>query len=370
MPELPTGSRPSSPIASRADAPVNDDQRYAAILARDGVYDGIFLYSVRTTGVFCKPSCGARPAKRENVAFHRTVDEAIAAGFRPCKRCRPDQLGDTLHAEVVTAACRFIDEAIAADRPAPSLDAIARRVGYSPYHLHRVFRKITGITPRAYAAGVRANRVRRKLDEAVTISQAILAAGYGSSSRFYEQSTRRLGMTPTRARRGGTGETIRFAIGETSLGTLLVAATEKGICTIELGDDPDPLLHALETRFAGATLVGDDAGFAEVVAKVAGFVESPARTLDLPLDIRGTAFQERVWAALTAIAPGSTMTYGEVAAAIGQPSAVRAVASACAANALAVAIPCHRVVRVTGELSGYRWGIERKEALLRREGAR
>jgi AraC family transcriptional regulator of adaptative response/methylated-DNA-[protein]-cysteine methyltransferase len=349
---------------------MNDDQRYAAILARDGAYDGVFLYAVRSTGVFCKPSCGARRAKRENVAFHRSVDEAIAAGFRPCKRCRPDQLGDSLHAEVVTAACRLIDEAIAADRPAPSLDALARRAGYSPYHLHRVFRKTTGITPRAYAAGIRANRVRRTLDEASTISQAILAAGYGSSSRFYEHSTQRLGMTPTRARQGGAGETIRFALGATSLGTLLVAATDKGVCAIELGDDPDQLLHALEHRFAGATLIGDDAGFADVVSRVAGLVESPAGTLDLPLDIRGTAFQQRVWAALTAIAPGRTVTYGELAAAIGQPHAVRAVASACAANALAVAIPCHRVVRATGEVSGYRWGVERKEALLRREGAR
>ncbi len=349
---------------------MNDALRYQAILARDRAFDGTFFYSVRTTGVFCKPSCGARPAKRENVAFHRTVDDAIAAGFRPCKRCRPDQVGDTLHAEVVTAACRLIDDAIAADRPAPTLDAITRRVGYSPYHLHRLFKKTTGITPRAYAAGVRANRVRAKLDEAATISQAIVAAGYGSSSRFYEHSTERLGMTPTRVRQGGAGEMIRFALGETSLGTLRVAATEKGVCAIQLDDDPNELVHALERRFSGATLVGDDVAFAEVVARVAGFVESPAGTLDLPLDIRGTAFQERVWAALTAIAPGRTVTSGELAATIGQPNAVRAVASACAANELAIAIPCHRVIRASGELAGYRWGVERKAALLRREGSR
>ncbi len=359
------------PFADALDVTLlTDDARYAAILARDTAYDGVFFYGVRTTGVFCKPSCGARPAKRENVSFHSTVNAAIAAGFRACKRCRPDATGASLHTEVITAVCHLIDDAVAHDKPAPTLDDLARRSGFSPFHLHRLFKKATGLTPRAYAAGARANRVRAKLDEARTVSEAIHAAGYSSSSRFYEQATERLGMTPSRARRGGSGETVRFALGETSLGTLLVAATEKGVCTIQLGNDANELVHALERRFSAATLVGDDEAFADVVATVVAFVESPRGALALPLDIRGTAFQERVWAALTAIAPGETVTYTQLAERIGQPRAVRAVASACAANEIAIAIPCHRVIRATGELAGYRWGVERKAALLRREGDR
>ena len=349
---------------------LTDDERYAAVLARDRSMDGVFFYAVRTTGVFCKPSCGARPAKRENVTFHSSADAARAAGFRPCKRCRPESDGADLHTAVVTAACRLIDHAVNADRSAPSLDELSRHTGFSPFHLHRIFRKATGLTPHAYASGARATRVRTKLEESRTISEAIHASGYASSSRFYERSTQRLGMTPSRVKRGGAGETVRFAVAATSLGALLVAATAKGVCAIHLGDDPESLVHALERRFAGATLVGDDADFAALVSQVVGFVEAPRGALALPLDIRGTAFQERVWTALTAIPPGRTLTYSELAQAIGQPAAVRAVASACAANELALAIPCHRVVRASGELSGYRWGVERKAALLKREGVR
>lgn len=349
---------------------MRDDARYAAVVARDRSEDGVFFYSVRTTGVFCKPSCGARTPRRENVSFHDTIDAAQTAGFRACKRCRPDLAGADLHTEVVTAICRMIDDAIAADRPAPALIEMARRSGFSPFHLHRLFRLATGITPRAYAAGARATRVRVKLDETRTISEAIHGAGYTSSSRFYEQSTQRFGMTPSRVRRGGAGETVRFAVAATSLGPMLVATTAKGVCAIQFGDDAEALVHGLERRFAHATLVGDDASFNDVVAKVVGFVESPRGALDLPLDIRGTAFQERVWAALTTIMPGETVTYAQLAERVGQPTAVRAVAGACAANEIAIAIPCHRVVRSSGELSGYRWGVERKDAILRREGAR
>ncbi len=346
------------------------DERYAAISARDRSQDGQWYYAVRTTGVFCKPSCGARLAKRENVSFHDSIEAATLAGFRPCKRCRPDLLDSDLHAEVVTAVCRLIDDTLAKDGSVPTLQILADRAGFSPFHLHRIFRKATGLTPRGYAAGARARMLRESLGNTRTVSEAIVGAGYSSPSRFYERATQRLGMSPAQARRGGEGETVRFAVGQSSLGAILVAATEKGICSIALGDDPELLVRALETRFSAATLVGDDPAFAAVVSKVVGFVESPRDALDLPLDIRGSAFQERVWRALTSIAPGETRSYTEIAEAIGQPSAVRAVASACAANEIAVVIPCHRVVRASGGLSGYRWGIERKAALLEREGAR
>lgn len=364
--------QPSHRSARRDETPMiklTDDARYAALVARDKSMDGEFYYGVRTTGVFCKPSCGARTPNRVNVSFHATMADAIAAGFRPCKRCRPDATGTDLHTEVVTAVCRLIDDTVASDQSAPTLEELARRTGFSPFHLHRVFKKATGVTPRAYAAAARARKLREKLGPSRTISEAVHDAGYSSSSRFYERATQRLGMTPARAKRGGNGETIRFAVGESSLGPILVAATDKGVCSIQFDDDPQELVHALERRFPNAELVGDDAQFSAVVAKVVAFVEAPSGGLDLPLDIRGTAFQERVWSALTTIPLGRTMTYTELANAIGKPSAVRAVASACAANELALAIPCHRVIRASGELAGYRWGIERKSTILERERA-
>lgn len=349
-----------------------DTARYAAVVERDQAFDGVFFYGVRTTGVFCKPSCAARTPRPENVSFYASAAEAISAGFRPCKRCRPELL-DTetpqaqLHADVVTAVCRDIDRAIEHGEPAPTLAALAQRTGFSPFHLQRLFKRATGTSPREYAAAARSSRMQHALHRKRTVSEAMHDVGYSSSSRLYEQSTQRLGMTPSRAKAGGRGETIRFAVGETSLGAMLVAATSKGICAIQLGDDPEALVRALDERFPNATLIGDDSTFASTVAHVVGLVEAPTQSLDLPLDIRGTAFQQRVWHALTTIAPGETWTYKDLAAVIGNPRAVRAVASACAANELAVAIPCHRVVRSTGELAGYRWGIERKAALLDRE---
>lgn len=348
---------------------MTDETRYAAIASRDRSQDGVWYYAVRTTGVFCKPSCGARPAKRENVSFYTAIADAQAAGFRACKRCRPDRNDSDVHAEVITAACRMIDDLLAANGTVPSLDALAQHTGYSPFHLHRIFRRATGLTPRAYGAAARARLLRDRLDSSRTVSEAMHGAGYSSSSRFYERSTERLGMTPSRAKRGGIGETVRFAISATSLGAILVGATAKGVCSIQLGDDPQALEQTLRSRFAGATLVGDDPAFAEVVATVVSYVESPRGALDLPLDIRGTAFQERVWAALTRIASGATQTYAEVAKAIGAPTAARAVAAACAANELAVAIPCHRVIRSGGALASYRWGVDRKATLLKREAA-
>jgi AraC family transcriptional regulator, regulatory protein of adaptative response / methylated-DNA-[protein]-cysteine methyltransferase len=347
----------------------SDDSRYAAVVDRDPAADGRFWYSVRSTGVYCKPSCGARTPLRKNVDFHTSTADAAAAGFRPCKRCRPDEAADALHAAVITAVCSAIERAVADDAPSPTLDALAALAGYSPHHLHRLFTRALGATPRAYAASLRAARLRDQLQTSRTVSEAMHNAGYTSTSRLHAASPR-LGMTARTVRRGGAAESIRFAVGQTSLGTILVAATARGVCAIQFGDDPEALVHGLEDRFPKATLIGDDDQFATTVAQVVALVESPTTTLPLPLDIRGTAFQERVWAALTKITPGTTASYSEIAQAIGEPRATRAVAQACGANCLAVAIPCHRVVRASGDLAGYRWGVERKAALLSREGSR
>jgi AraC family transcriptional regulator of adaptative response/methylated-DNA-[protein]-cysteine methyltransferase len=343
------------------------DPRWAAVAARDAAADGRFFYSVKTTGVYCKPSCAARAARPENVAFHATAADAERAGFRPCKRCKPDQPPRAQqHAAIVEDLCRFIENA---DAP-PTLAELARHAGLSAFHLHRLFKEVTGVTPRAYAAAHRVKRVRSELDRDASVTDAIFGAGYNSSSRFYEKSDEMLGMTPTTYRSGGANTEIRFAIGECSLGSIRVARSERGICAISLGDDPEALAHDLQDRFPQAQLIGDDAEFARLVARVVGFVEAPGLGLDLPLDVRGTAFQQRVWQALREIPAGSTASYADVAARIGAPKSVRAVAQACGANTLAVAIPCHRVVRQDGALSGYRWGVQRKRALLERESER
>ncbi|HJW23979.1 MAG TPA: bifunctional DNA-binding transcriptional regulator/O6-methylguanine-DNA methyltransferase Ada [Rhodocyclaceae bacterium] len=347
-------------------AAVLKDPRWAAVAARSPEADGSFVYSVATTGVYCRPTCPSRLANPENVAFHATPAEAERAGFRPCQRCRPD--GKPLterQAAAVADLCRFID---AAEEP-PTLAQLAARAGMSPSHLHRLFKAVTGLTPRAYAAARRAERLRRELDAGGTVTEAIYDAGYRSSGRFYEESGQVLGMTPGQYRAGGADVDIRFAVGQCSLGAILVAQSPRGICAILLGDDPETLVRDLQDRFPAARLEGGDAGFEEQVARVVGFIEAPRLGLDLPLDIRGTAFQQRVWQALGRIPPGETASYGEIARRIGAPAAVRAVAAACAANPLAVAIPCHRVVRTDGSLSGYRWGVERKRILLEREAA-
>ncbi|GAC1632440.1 MAG: bifunctional DNA-binding transcriptional regulator/O6-methylguanine-DNA methyltransferase Ada [Nevskia sp.] len=340
------------------------DPRWAAVRARDKAADGRFWYSVKTTGVYCRPSCAARPARPENVAFHASTAEAEAAGFRACKRCKPDQppLAEQ-QAALIAALCRQIESA----EQAPTLAALAARAGLSPHHLHRLFKLATGLTPKAYALAHRAQRIRKALAGNARVTDAIFDAGYNASSRFYEQSDALLGMTPTAFRAGGADTEIRFAIGQCSLGAILVAGSARGVCAILLGDDPEALVRDLQDRFAQARLIGGDAAFERWVAKVVGFVEAPGTGLDLPLDVRGTAFQQRVWQALREIPVGSTASYRDIAQRIGAPSAMRAVAQACGANALAVAIPCHRVVRQDGALSGYRWGVERKRALLERE---
>jgi AraC family transcriptional regulator of adaptative response/methylated-DNA-[protein]-cysteine methyltransferase len=343
---------------------VTDHLRWDAVIAKDKGADGQFFYSVRTTGVYCRPSCPARRALRENVAFHPSCEAAEAAGFRACKRCRPREASQSeRHATMVASACALIK----GSEDPPRLAALAAASGLSPFHFHRVFKAATGLTPKAYADAHRADRVRQALPSSTTITGAIYDAGFNSNGRFYAASAQVLGMTPGRYRAGGDLTQIRFAIGECSLGSILVAATAKGVCAILLGRDPDTLVRQLQDRFTKAELIGGDAAFEKLVAKVIGFVEQPRLGLDLPLDVQGTAFQQRVWRALRNIGVGNTASYGDIAARIGQPKSTRAVARACAANMLAVAIPCHRVIRTDGQLSGYRWGVQRKRALLERE---
>ncbi len=338
--------------------------RWQAVQTRDPAADERFLYSVATTGVYCRPSCAARPARRENVAFHPDRADAERCGFRPCKRCRPDLPPRPVReAAVVAQACRQIEQA---EEPL-SLDTLAATAGLSPFHFHRLFRRIAGVTPKAYAAARRQARVQAGLAGDATVTEAIYNAGFNSSGRFYEAASDMLGMTPKQFRAGGVGETIHYAHGESTLGCVLVAATARGICAILIGDTPEELAQDLRQRFPRADLQPGEADFAAMVARVVAYVDRPGDGLGLPLDIRGTAFQRRVWEVLQAIPAGVTLSYTEVAARLGQPNAVRAVAGACAANRLAVAVPCHRVVASNGALAGYRWGVARKRALLERE---
>lgn len=340
------------------------DDYWHAVETRDRSFDGKFFYSVSTTGIYCRPSCPARRPNRRNIAFHASSAAAEKAGYRPCKRCKPDELSlHDCHAAQMADICRQIETA----EQQPSLASLARAAGLSPHHFHRVFKATVGVTPKAYAVAVRQQRVRNTLLQGTSITEAVQAAGFESSGRFYANSGAIIGMKPNDYRAGGTDVDMRFAVGECWLGSILVAASDKGITAILLGDDPEALIHDLERRFSSANLIGGDARFEAVMAKVVGLVEAPRSGIDLPLDVRGTAFQHLVWQALREIPPGSTATYSEIAATIGMPKAVRAVATACAANSVAIAIPCHRVIRTDGALSGYRWGIDRKRKLLDRE---
>ncbi|MES2889120.1 MAG: bifunctional DNA-binding transcriptional regulator/O6-methylguanine-DNA methyltransferase Ada [Pseudomonadota bacterium] len=363
----PSSSPLSSPAPATADplalATVNDP-RWVAVTARDAQADGTFVYAVRTTGVYCRPSCASRQARPENVSFHATSELARQAGFRACRRCHPDRASPAAQqAELVAGLCRFIQRC---EQP-PRLSALAAQAQLSTYHLHRVFKAVTGLTPQAYARAHRAQRLREALAHSGTVTEAVFEAGYNASGPFYTEAQQVLGMTPGRYRAGGAGVPIRFAVGQCSLGAILVACTERGVCAILLGDDPQALTQDLQDRFPQAELRGAEADFEQWVAQVVGLVEAPHVGLDLPLDVRGTAFQQRVWQALRDIPPGQTASYTEVACRMGAPTSARAVAQACGANALAVAIPCHRVVRGDGSLSGYRWGVERKRTLLNRE---
>lgn len=350
-----------------ADAASIDALRWQAVIQRDAKADGSFYYAVRTTGVVCRPSCPSRHARRENVLFYDSYSAALQAGYRPCKRCKPDQEGlAERQGQAVAHACEVIETA----EILPSLETLAQLVGMSRFHFHRLFKAHMGITPKAYAAAHRAKKLREQLAHGVTVTEAMYDAGFQSSGGFYATSSQLLGMTPGAYRSGGSGLQIRFGVGQCWLGAILVAATERGICAITLGDDPAQLVRELQDRFAQAELIGGDARFEQWMATVIGVIEQhediTAAQL-LPLDVRGTAFQQQVWQSLRAIPIGVRISYTELAQRIGQPAAVRAVASACAANKIAVLIPCHRVVRTDGSLSGYRWGVERKKALLQRE---
>lgn len=340
------------------------DPRWAAIVARDAKADALFVYGVKTTGVYCRPSSASRLPRPENIEFFDTAAQAEAAGYRPSKRAAGDQTQLAAHhAQLVAEACRQIELA----ETSPSLEALAHGAGLSSFHFHRVFKAVTGLTPKAYASALRSRKVRHSLKGEHSVTDALYDAGFNSNSRFYESANQLLGMKPSDYKAGGTNNRILFALGQCSLGAILVAQSQRGVCAILLGDDPDTLLRDLQDQFPKAELVGADPAFERLVAQVVGFIEAPALGLNLPLDLRGTAFQERVWQALRDIPVGSTASYAQIAAQIGAPKSFRAVAQACGANSLAVAIPCHRVVRSDGALSGYRWGVERKRQLLERE---
>jgi len=344
---------------------LSDDERWEALVRRDPQAGGDFVYGVLTTGVYCRPTCASRLPNRENVRFFETCTEAEKAGFRPCKRCKPDAPDlEQPHTRAVLKACKRIDEA----DTFPSLKELAHSAGLSPFHFQRLFKKIVGVTPKQYAMQERSNRIREHLREDSTVTDAMYRAGFGSSSRFYEKATATLGMKPSAYKNGALDMRIRFAIVPSVLGLVLVAATPQGICAIDLGDTAEALKEELHRRFPKAEFQAPDPEFAAMVSKVLTFLEDPHRgRLDLPLDVQGTAFQRRVWLALQEIPPGDTVIYADIASRIGKPKAARAVAQACAANPVAVVIPCHRVVRGNGQLGGYRWGVDRKRVLLEQE---
>ena len=350
-------------MSSIQQADLNPSRAWQQVLARDASAD--FVYAVVSTGIFCRPSCPSRRPVATNVRFFSEAAGALAAGYRACKRCTP--LGERREAATVSRLCRYL--AHHRDRVVTLAD-LAKVVHSSPFTVQRMFTRVLGVSPREYQAQLRANKVRRSLSEAgASVTDAIYQAGYSSSSRFYEQVAENLGMSPTRFRERGLNETIRFATAPCELGLLLVAATERGVCRVMLGDQPDALERLLRQQFRAAQILPDTTGLAEQMkAILAAMTDHPAAG-DIPLDVRATAFQARVWRALLKVPPGKTSTYSEIAAALGQPKAVRAVAAACAANKLALLVPCHRIVRQDGDLAGYRWGIERKRALLAAEKA-
>jgi len=343
---------------------LNREECWAALASRDRSAAGAFVYAVRTTGVYCRPGCASRPPRPENVAFYPTPAAAETAGFRPCKRCRPSEgsVGER-HVAAIGRACALIR----ARDALPSLTELADAAGISRFHFHRVFKEITGATPREWGKAYRLGRFAARLDAGESVAEAVYASGFGASSRAYEAAPGGLGMTPGARRHGGRGETIRFTTVETGLGWALVAATGRGICMTALGDERAALEAELRRRFPAALIWPADAALTAWAERIVQFITRPDAQPDLPLDIRGTAFQAQVWRALQKIPPGQTASYSEIAAALGRPRAVRAVAQACANNKLAVLVPCHRVVRSDGDLAGYRWGIERKRALIARE---
>ena len=338
---------------------MNPEKQWQMVLARDSSSDGKFVYAVRSTGIFCRPTCPSRRPRRKLVEFFATAAQAERAGYRACKRCRPD--GPNPQVTKIQAACRLIDENIDVTL---TLSAIGNKVGLSPFYLQRLFKRLLGVTPQQYQHARRAGEFKSALERGGRITDAIYEAGYGSSSRLYEKAQARLGMTPSAYQRKGEGAAIRFAILNTQLGRLLVAVTEKGVCSIQFGESDQALEKALRTQFSQAKIARDDRGLESVTAKLTAYLAGAAVPLDLPLDVQATAFQERVWKALRQIPYGETRSYSEVASQIGNKRAVRAVARACATNPVCLVVPCHRVVQKDGSLAGYRWGKQRKAALL------
>lgn len=342
------------------------EECWAALENRDAGAAGRFFYGVKTTGVFCRPGCTSRLPLRKNTAFFATTVEAEAAGLRPCKRCRPlDPSMASRHLAAIEKACALIR----ASEAIPTLGQLADTAGLSRYHFHRVFKQVTGTTPRDYARTHRLGRLADKLDAGESVAEAIYGSGFEASSRAYAAAPSALGMTPGQRRRGGSGQRVRYVTVETPLGWALVAASERGICMTALADNRASLGAMVNERFPAAEIIAEDAGLAAWARRIVQFITAPGPIPDLPLDIQGTAFQAQVWRALQKIPLGKTATYSEIAAAVGRPEAVRAVAQACAVNSVALLVPCHRVIRRDGTLGGYRWGLEKKRELLARERA-
>jgi AraC family transcriptional regulator, regulatory protein of adaptative response / methylated-DNA-[protein]-cysteine methyltransferase len=344
-------------LSSRA----RDDNQWQAVQARDANHDGKFVFAVSSTGVYCRPSCPSRRPRRENVTFFRTSEEAEKAGYRACLRCRPKAIGGNHQTEMVKAVCRYIEQHL--DEPI-TLARLGSEFRQSPFHLQRSFKAVLGISPRAYADSCRLNQLKLNLQAGHSVTRAMYDAGYSSSSRLYERTASQLGMTPDKYRRGAIAAPIRYTCADSPLGRMLIAATEKGICAIQFADSDDELEHGLKHEFPFAVRRRDDAAMQTWKQHLLRQIQGQRLNSSLPLDIQATAFQRRVWAYLQSIPFGATRSYGQVAKAIGQPTATRAVARACATNPVAVAIPCHRVVRTDGDMGGYRWGVERKKALL------
>ena len=355
-------SQPNTAQQSRANA--TDEIRWNAVIARDAAHDGKFVFAVSSTGVYCRPSCAARRPRRENVEFFALPEQAERAGYRACLRCKPKALSGNDQADSVKAICRFIEQHL--DEPI-TLGRLGKEFHQSPFHLQRRFKAVLGITPREYADSCRLRQLKRNLQAGDSVTRAMYDAGYGSSSRLYEKTASQLGMTPDKYRRGAIAAAIRYTIADSPLGRMLIAATDRGICAIQFAKTDDELIEGLKHEFPFASRKADDAGLRSSVVTLLQHMRGKDKDSALPLDIRATAFQRRVWAHLQSIPFGETQSYQQVAKAIGQPTASRAVARACATNPVAVAIPCHRVVREDGSMGGYRWGMERKKALLEME---
>lgn len=357
---------PSTPTIPAQQAPVDaaSDARWGAVMTRDASRDGEFVFAVSTTGVYCRPSCAARRPRRENVEFFRGPEQAERAGYRACLRCRPKAISGNSRADGVKAICRYIEQHL--DEPL-TLQRLGKEFRQSPFHLQRSFKASLGITPREYADSCRLRSLKRNLQAGDSVTRAMYDAGYGSSSRLYERTASQLGMTPDKYRRGAIAATIRYTLADSPLGRMLIAATDRGICAIQFARSDGELLEGLRHEFPFAARRSDDRGLRPWVSDLLRQMGGKELDAALPLDIRATAFQRRVWTYLQSIPFGATRSYNDVAKGIGQPTASRAVARACAANPVAVAIPCHRVVRGDGSMGGYRWGIERKKALLEME---